>query len=176
MRHRIDSAAAGRQRIPMKVLPPGGRDIALSTVLLVTTAFAWLGVIGSASEMHMSPMEPLSGPALTTFTVEWGVMMTAMMLPSAAPMIMLYGMSGLRTFPCLCSRRPVRHGRDSVRYWCVSAQSGEARVPAPVQGTGRFPRHYRTAMQLHYGSPRRTRATASAAAGRSCFSSWSPGP
>ena len=88
----------------MKVRNPGsGRGIALSALLLATTAFAWLGVIQSATAMPMPRMEPLSGAALMAFTLQWGVMMTAMMLPSAAPMILLYG----RT-----SRRP---GKSSER-------------------------------------------------------------
>ena len=69
---------------------------ALAALLLAATAFAWLGVIRSATAMRMPQMEPLSAVALTAFTLEWGVMMTAMMLPSAAPMILLYGMSSRR--------------------------------------------------------------------------------
>lgn len=82
----------------MKVRNPalGGRGIVLSVLLLGTTVFAWLGVIQSATAMHMPQMEPLSGAALMAFTLEWGVMMTAMMLPSAAPMILLYGMARRR--------------------------------------------------------------------------------
>ena len=88
----------------MKVQNLGsGRGIALSALLLATTAFAWLGVIQSATAMQMPQMEPLSGAALIAFTLEWGVMMTAMMLPSAAPMILVYGMT---------SRRP---GKSSER-------------------------------------------------------------
>ena len=80
----------------------GARGAGLSALLLATTAFAWLGVIRASSAMQMSgmppmpQMEPLSAAALITFTLEWGVMMTAMMLPSAAPMILLYGRSAGR--------------------------------------------------------------------------------
>ena len=77
--------------------PGGGRGIALLALLLVTTALAWLGVIQSAMVMQMPQMEALSGAAILAFTLEWGVMMTAMMLPSAAPMILLYGMASRRT-------------------------------------------------------------------------------
>lgn len=75
--------------------PDSRRAIALSALLL-TPAFAWLGVIQSASAMRTPRMEPLSGAALMTFRLEWGVMMTAVMLPSAAPMILLYGMTSRR--------------------------------------------------------------------------------
>ena len=85
------------QRLLMTVQNLGSRrDIALSALLLATTAFAWLCVIQSATAMQMPQMEPLSGAALIVFTLEWGVMMTAMMLPSAAPMILLYGMTSRR--------------------------------------------------------------------------------
>ena len=90
----VDSGAAHLQRFLMKV--QNGRGIALSALLLATTAFAWLGVIQSATAMQMPQMEPLSGAALIAFTLEWGVMMTAMMLPSAAPMILLYGKTSQR--------------------------------------------------------------------------------
>ena len=74
----------------------GGRGIALSVLLLAATAFAWLGVIRSATVMRMPQVQPLSGAAILAFTLEWGVMMTAMMLPSAAPMILLYGNASRR--------------------------------------------------------------------------------
>ena len=69
----------------------GVRGVALAGLLLGVTAFAWLGVIRSAAMMMPMPeMEPLSAGAMVEFTLAWGVMMTAMMLPSAAPMILLY--------------------------------------------------------------------------------------
>ena len=74
----------------------GGRGVALLALLLLTTAFAWLGVIQSVRVMQMPQMEALSGAATLAFMLEWGVMMTAMMLPSAAPMIVLYGISSRR--------------------------------------------------------------------------------
>ena len=86
----------------------GRRDVALSALLLATTAFAWVEVIRAARVMHMPQIELLSGAATLGFTLEWGVMMTAMMLPSAAPMILLYGMT---------SRRP---GKSSERM--ISAE------------------------------------------------------
>src|SRR5688572_10793994 len=93
----VASSAARLQRFLMKVQNLGSaRVVALSALLLATTAFAWLGVIRSARAMPMPQMEPLAGAALMAFTLEWGVMMTAMMLPSAAPMILLYGTTSRR--------------------------------------------------------------------------------
>ena len=71
----------------------GRQSIALAILLLATTVFAWVAVIRSAGAMHMPQMEPLSVATGAIFTLEWGVMMAAMMLPSAAPMILLYGRS-----------------------------------------------------------------------------------
>jgi predicted metal-binding membrane protein len=96
---RVDSRAARLQRFLMKVQENigGRRAIALAALLLGITAFAWLGVIRSAAAMQMSQgVDPLSGAAGVAFTLQWGVMMTAMMLPSAAPMILLYGMVSRR--------------------------------------------------------------------------------
>src|SRR5215207_7932706 len=70
-------------------------------LLVLITAAAWAGVIVHAASMPMSGsamnaetsagMEPLVTPAgLVAFVAAWVVMMAAMMLPSAAPMILLY--------------------------------------------------------------------------------------
>lgn len=95
---RVDSGAALLRRFLKKVQNiGGGRVIALAALLLGTTAFAWLGAIRSTAVMQMPQVaEPLSGAAAFAFTLQWGVMMTAMMLPSAAPMILLYGMASRR--------------------------------------------------------------------------------
>ena len=71
----------------------GRESVALAVLLSATTVFAWVSVIRSADAMRMPQMEPLSVAAGLAFTLEWGVMMTAMMLPSATPMILLYGRS-----------------------------------------------------------------------------------
>jgi predicted metal-binding membrane protein len=74
--------------------------LTLALLLLITVA-AWAGVLGQAASMTMDgsshdaamPMEmgPLVTPAgLVAFVAAWVVMMAAMMLPSAAPMILLY--------------------------------------------------------------------------------------
>lgn len=67
------------------------RGIALAGLLLGVTALAWMDVVQANAAMQMShgPTR-LSFTAAVAFTLQWGVMMTAMMLPSAAPMILLY--------------------------------------------------------------------------------------
>lgn len=74
-------------------------------LLLVVTGLSWAVLIqqsaGMASGMSVPPVSGLAamsdgtgvsalGPA-ATYLVAWGVMMAAMMLPSAAPLILLYG-------------------------------------------------------------------------------------
>lgn len=66
-------------------------------LLLAVAALAWLGVIRQASGMADTEMSMATGAGLTSaagaaaFLSAWGVMMVAMMLPSATPMIALYG-------------------------------------------------------------------------------------
>lgn len=67
------------------------RGVALALLLFAATAFAWLGVVRADAAMSMSyGPAPFSIGAMAAFTVQWGVMMTAMMLPSAVPLILLY--------------------------------------------------------------------------------------
>ncbi|HUR91035.1 MAG TPA: DUF2182 domain-containing protein [Gemmatimonadaceae bacterium] len=74
------------------------------------TVLAWLGVVRADAAMEMSHGgSELSWSAAAAYTLQWGVMMAAMMIPSAAPMILLYG--GI-------SRR--------------AAKSGERVIPAEV--------------------------------------------
>ena len=64
----------------------------LGGVLIAVTATAWFVMSRFASSMSMAG--PGSTPSVAegaAFTAQWGVMMAAMMLPSAAPMILLYG-------------------------------------------------------------------------------------
>lgn len=70
--------------------------ITLALLLLVTVA-AWAGVVVQAAAMPMSDdratsVSLLLGPTgMLAFVAAWVMMMAAMMLPSAAPMILLYG-------------------------------------------------------------------------------------
>src|SRR5690348_4518094 len=66
--------------------------ILASIVLLVIAAAAWVSVVLSSlrgDDMTM-PM-PTTVADVFAFVVSWAIMMTAMMLPSAVPMISLYG-------------------------------------------------------------------------------------
>lgn len=72
--------------------------LATGGALLVVVVAAWLGVVGQATmpmpagapmEVMVEPAKPAAAAALG-FVVAWLVMMVAMMLPSAAPMVLLY--------------------------------------------------------------------------------------
>src|SRR5262249_28321467 len=70
--------------------------VVTSIVLLVIAAVAWIQVIRSsleAPDMMMTMFMPITLSDGLAFVVSWGIMMTAMMLPSALPMISLYGVT-----------------------------------------------------------------------------------
>ena len=65
-----------------------------SVLLLVVALAAWVSVVWSSlhgDDMMMTMPMPASWRDGIAFVFGWGVMMTAMMLPSALPMIALYG-------------------------------------------------------------------------------------
>lgn len=66
-------------------------SLLLGGMLLGVTAAAWIAVVRADAEMKMAHGAPaLSAAGALEFTLQWGVMMAAMMLPSAAPMVLLY--------------------------------------------------------------------------------------
>ena len=93
---------AGRQPVGHDHGPPRGTDRAALVTSVATVgiaALAWVGILAD-TPMAMSTMDSggmanpdASGPLVgaAAYVLAWGVMMTAMMLPSAAPMVALYG-------------------------------------------------------------------------------------
>lgn len=90
--------------------PRLGRDratVITAAVVVGLSALAWGAVIADASMTNMAGMEASPGsmggmdmassasirsiPSVVGFLASWGIMMAAMMLPSAAPMVALYG-------------------------------------------------------------------------------------
>jgi predicted metal-binding membrane protein len=74
-------------------------------LLLLTTSFAWIWIVVMARDMYGS-MTGASAWMMTTqwdarhlllLWAMWSVMMAAMMLPSAAPLILLYGAAARRS-------------------------------------------------------------------------------
>jgi len=73
------SAALAPRRIPTTTL-----------VLAVAAIAAWAATIAWIRVEHMGAMPGTMGMSLLSFTVMWGLMMAAMMLPSVAPFITTY--------------------------------------------------------------------------------------
>jgi predicted metal-binding membrane protein len=62
-------------------------------VLVIVTGMAWVSMIRAAMRHDMAGMQMIMAPTFAdaaAYVAAWAVMMTAMMLPSAAPMIALY--------------------------------------------------------------------------------------
>ena len=74
----MTARAAALRRLDVPTLGAG-------TLLLALTAWSWSSVWRASQAM---PMDDMGGMA--SFVLQWGVMMAAMMLPSAAPAILLY--------------------------------------------------------------------------------------
>lgn len=73
---------------------PDRATVLTSALLLVLAALAWVSVVRSSlqgDDMMMTMPMPAMWADGTAFVLGWAVMMTAMMLPSALPMIALYG-------------------------------------------------------------------------------------
>jgi predicted metal-binding membrane protein len=68
--------------------------VVTSVILLLIAAAAWVDVIRASlgdPDMMMTMFMPMTVSDGLAFVASWGIMMTAMMLPSALPMIALYG-------------------------------------------------------------------------------------
>ncbi|MBI1848593.1 MAG: DUF2182 domain-containing protein [Candidatus Rokubacteria bacterium] len=100
------------------------RDRAVTlTALAILAALAWVYLVQaargmSAMEMHaamgmvMSPLRPWSLVDAGLLFVMWAVMMVAMMLPSASPMILMFA---------TINRRRLEQGRPAVRIGVFAA-------------------------------------------------------
>ncbi len=85
-----------------------------ATAILVVAAAAWFGTIAWARSMGVMP--GTMGLTLALFVVMWTLMMAAMMLPSAMPMITLYS----RTVRERRSTRMALFGSGYVLAWAVT--------------------------------------------------------
>ena len=82
-------------------------------VLLVVAGAAWAFTVGRAR--GMAGMPGTMGMDLLAFVAMWGLMMTAMMLPSAAPFASLYA----RTFSSHALRRTIEFGSGYLIVWTL---------------------------------------------------------
>ena len=67
-----------------------GRRPITSLVLAGAAALAWLGTVSWIRTEDMGAMPGTMGMSLASFTLMWGLMMAAMMLPSVAPFVRTY--------------------------------------------------------------------------------------
>ena len=86
-----------------------------ATSILLVAAAAWFGTIIWARSMGVMP--GTMGMTLALFVVMWTLMMAAMMLPSAMPMITLYG----RTVQSQRMRRMTLFGSGYVVAWALTS-------------------------------------------------------
>jgi predicted metal-binding membrane protein len=107
----MGSAAPRRLPFAEPLTPASSRaTIVTSIALLLIAAVAWVDVIRSslgAPDMMMTMFMPLTVSDGLAFVLSWGVMMTAMMLPSALPMIGLYAATQRRETSALPRGAPV---------------------------------------------------------------------
>lgn len=104
------------------------------TAILLLAAMAWLGTILWAQDMGVMP--GTMGMTLVAFVLMWTLMMAAMMLPSAMPMIVLYS----RTIRSSRALRMSALGGGYVLAWGLTG------VPAYLLAdfTGRIAADYQT--------------------------------
>ncbi len=82
--------ASGEYLVPVR----DRATVVTSVILLLIAAAAWIDVVRSSlgvPDMMMTMFMPMTVTGGVAFVASWGIMMTAMMLPSALPMIGLYG-------------------------------------------------------------------------------------
>ncbi|HET7037527.1 MAG TPA: DUF2182 domain-containing protein [Thermomicrobiaceae bacterium] len=90
------------------------RSLAPATALLAVAGLAWLGTIIWARGMGIMP--GTMGLNLAVFVVMWTLMMAAMMLPSAVPMVLLYA----RTLPAGAGSRLALFGLSYLLIWALA--------------------------------------------------------
>src|SRR5206468_5511360 len=111
---------------------------ALAGIVALAWAYILLGA-GMDTAMNMAmgdvmmPM-PWSLATFRVMLVMWIVMMTAMMLPSAAPMILLFATINRRRSE---TRTPYATGLFALAYWATGAQWGleQARLLSATMAT-----------------------------------------
>ena len=61
------------------------------TAIVALAGLAWVWTLSGAGMSKAGPMADMASPTFSVLLAMWWVMMAAMMLPSAAPMVLLYG-------------------------------------------------------------------------------------
>ena len=93
-------------------------------LLLAVAAVCWVDVVAGMGSHASMAMDPMAGTLAEAgaYVVSWGVMMAAMMLPSALPMIALYG--ALQRSTTAAAGRGVHVALFALTYVVVWAGTG----------------------------------------------------
>lgn len=107
-------------------------QFAFAAVLAVATAASWAWIVPMARDMYGAMTGPSAWMMATTWDARhllllwamWAVMMAAMMLPSAAPLLLLYAGMGRRAAVATGPGRLGAYGMTAGyrRYGCSSAR------------------------------------------------------
>ena len=114
---------------PPTILESALRRGQYSTVALlaVVSALSWIWIVAMARDMY-GPMTGAGAwmmtlhwdvPHLLLLWAMWTVMMTGMMLPSASPLILLYGVAARRSAPATATRQTYALAAGYLLAWAV---------------------------------------------------------
>jgi predicted metal-binding membrane protein len=99
--------------------------VPVAVVLLLVPALSWAWIVIMARDMY-GPMDGASAWMMTThwdtphlllLWAMWAVMMTGMMLPTAAPLVVLYGAAARRSAPQTAARHTYALAAGYVVAW-----------------------------------------------------------
>jgi predicted metal-binding membrane protein len=99
--------------------------VPVAVLLILVPALAWTWIVVMARDMY-GPMTGASAwmmtarwdvPHLLLLWAMWAVMMTGMMLPSAAPLVLLYGVAARRSSPHTAARRTYALAAGYLAAW-----------------------------------------------------------
>ena len=102
-----------------------GKRAPLVVLLVLLPVFSWMWIVVMAIDMY-GPMTGASAwmmtqdwdvPHLLLLWAMWAVMMTGMMIPSAAPLILLYGAAARRSAPAAAARQTYALAAGYLGAW-----------------------------------------------------------
>jgi len=124
----MPSATTPAERPPTRLESALRRDVIASAVLLGTVpALSWIWIVSMARDMY----GPMTGASAWMMTVHWDarhllllwtmwtVMMTGMMLPSASPLILLYGAAARRSSQRASTRQTYALAAGYLLVWAA---------------------------------------------------------
>jgi predicted metal-binding membrane protein len=128
-----DPAAADRPPTLLEGALAAGR-VPTAALLVVLPALAWSWIVVMARDMY----GPMTGASAWMMTLEWdgahllllwamwAVMMTAMMLPTASPLVLLYGAAARRSAPETAGRQTYALAGGYLAAWAAFSLAATA--------------------------------------------------